>query len=60
MREAQDDSLMSQLTGRRTAHEMGFGRISESPKEVESKSREDLKSVAGDAVSGHPKVPAHG
>ena len=56
VREAQDESLMSQLAGHRTAHDMRFESISKSPREVERKSREDLKSETGDAVTGQPKV----
>ena len=56
MREAQDECLMFQSAGHRTAQEMGFKSISKSPTEVERKSLEDLKSEAGDAVSGQSKV----
>ena len=56
VREAQDECLMSQLAGQRTVHEMRFENISKSPREVERKSREDLKSESGDAVSGQSKV----
>ena len=47
---------MPQLAGHRTAHEMRFESISKSPREVERKSRENLMSEAGNAVSGQSKV----
>ena len=47
---------MFQSAGHRTAHEMRFESISKSPREVERKSLEDLKSETGDAVSGQSKV----
>ena len=56
VREAQDECLKFQSAGHRTAHEMRFESISKSPREVERKSREDLKSEVGDAVSGQSKV----
>ena len=56
MREAQDECLMFQSAGHRTAHKMRFESISKLPREVERKSREDLKSEAGDAVSDQSKV----
>ena len=56
VRVALDESLMFQLAGQRTAHEMRFGNISKSVNEVEHKSREDMISETGDAVSGQPKV----
>ena len=54
--EAQDECLMLQSAGHRIAHEMRFENISKSPREVERKSREDLKSEVGDTVSGQSKV----
>ena len=56
VREAQDECLMFQSAGHRTAHEMRFESISKSPREVERNSSEDLKSEAGNAVSGQSKV----
>jgi len=56
MREAQDESLLSQLAGHRTAHEMRFESISKSVREIEHKSREGFNSEAGDAFSGQSKV----
>ena len=56
VRVAQDESLMFQSSGERTAHEVRFESISKSISEVEHKSREDLKSETGDAVSGQSKV----
>ena len=56
VREAQDESQMSQLTGQRTAHEERFGNISKWVSEVEHKSREGLNSETGDAVGGQSKV----
>ena len=43
---------VAQSAGHRTAHEMRFESISKSPREIERKSREDLKSEAGNAVKG--------
>ena len=51
VREAQDECLMFQSAGHRTAHEMRFESISKSTKEVERKSREDLKSMLSVASS---------
>ena len=56
VREAQDECLMFQSAGQRTVHEKRFENISKSPREVERKSREDLKSEAGNAVSGQSNV----
>ena len=47
---------MFQSAGHRIAHEMRFESMSKSPREVERKSREELKSEAGNAVSGQSKV----
>ena len=56
MHEAQDESLMFQLAGHRTAHEMRFESISKSVTETEHTSREGLNSEAGDVVSGQSNV----
>ena len=56
VRVAQDESLMFQSSGERTAHEVRSEAISKSISEVEHKSREDLKSETGDAVNGQSKV----
>ena len=52
MRVTQDESLMSQLSGERTAHEVRFETIPKLISEVEHKNREDLNSEIDDAVDG--------
>ena len=50
MRVTQDESLMFQLSGERTVHEVRFETIPKLISEVEHKSREDLKSEIDDAA----------
>ena len=56
MHVAQDESVRSQLTGTRTAHEMRLETILKSVRDVEHKSHEELKLETGDAISGQSKV----